>query len=248
MVEQLGEIACGAVLFTMHHCRNLFIIIIWISLINLSSTLPGKCKFQEAWLTNPQYSKWIGRGSSVNEAKCKACKKSFDVQNMGEAALKSHMKSKKHTDAFKGTFVAFQFRSELLSFLSVIVGKVMEKTPIAYSMARNLSCLDPKLTVKDKEVACGRFKIVLKKLVECKRVDIQDCDTLMSQYSEFADRAVQLNKSEFEEFDFTTQRLDTFLQKHIGQVRSLSRLWDVVKSLLSLSHGQASVERGFSIN
>ena len=70
MLEQLGEIGCGAVLFTMHHCRNLFIIVIWISyhLIHLSSIMPGKCKFQEAWLTDPQYSKWIGRGSSVNEA------------------------------------------------------------------------------------------------------------------------------------------------------------------------------------
>ena len=57
----------------------------------------------------------------------------------------------------------------------------------------------------------------------------------MSQYSEFADRAVQVNKSEFEEFDFTAQRLDTFLQKHIGQVSSLSRLQDVVKSLESFT-------------
>ena len=41
----------------------------------------------------------------------------------------------------------------------------MEKTPIAYSKARSLSCLDPKHTVKDKEVACASFNIVLKKLV-----------------------------------------------------------------------------------
>lgn len=67
--------------------------------------MPGKCKFQDAWLSNPQYNKWIERGSSSSEAKCKACKKTFAVQNMGEAAVKSHMKSKKHVDAVKGTFV-----------------------------------------------------------------------------------------------------------------------------------------------
>lgn len=63
--------------------------------------MPGKCKFQDAWLSDPQYNKWIERGSSSSEAKCKACKKTFAVQNMGEAAVKSHMKSKKHVDAVK---------------------------------------------------------------------------------------------------------------------------------------------------
>ena len=30
------------------------------------------------------------------EAKCKVCLKAFDVSNMGESALKSHKKGKKH--------------------------------------------------------------------------------------------------------------------------------------------------------
>lgn len=40
----------------------------------------------------------------------------------------------------------------------------------------------------------------------------------------------------------------TLLYETLGTKPSLSRVWNVVKILLVLSHGQASVERGFSIN
>ena len=59
----------------------------------------GKCLFSERWLTLPQYSRWLARGSSgIHKAYCCLCSKSFDISAMGEAALKSHMIGKKHVD------------------------------------------------------------------------------------------------------------------------------------------------------
>lgn len=145
-------------------------------------------------------------------------------------------------------FQIYQFKSEFQSFLTKIVSKLFEKTPIAYSLGRNLSCLDPKLIVADKEGCCAKFKVVLKKLVECQRLNIRSCDSLVLQYSEFLDLATKVETSTFEEFNFKVDRLDVFLQKHIGSVRSLSKLWDLLRELLILSHGQATVERGFSVN
>ena len=55
---------------------------------------------------------------------------------------------------------------------------------------------------------------------------------------------VGANLLAFKEFDFHKQRLDEFLQ----QSGSFRRLWDLMRMLLILSHGQASVEKGFSIN
>ena len=52
----------------------------------------------------------------------------------------------------------------------------------------------------------------------------------------------------FEECNFKVDRLDVFLQKHIDSVRSLSILWDLLREILILSNGQATVERGFSVN
>ena len=42
--------------------------------------------------------------------------------------------------------------------------------------------------------------------------------------------------------------LDTFLWKFLSPSSSFSSLTNVVKMLLILSHGEAQVERGFSVN
>jgi len=60
--------------------------------------MPGKCAFQEAWLSNPQFLIWIEHGKLSGQARCKVCLKDFDIQNIGEAAVKSHMKSKRQID------------------------------------------------------------------------------------------------------------------------------------------------------
>ena len=108
-------------------------------------------------------------------------------------------------------FQIYQFKSGFQSFLTTIVGKLFEKTPIAYTLARNLTCLDPNLIVTDKEGCCAKFNVVLSKLVKCRRLNIRACDSLVLQYSEFLDVAIKAEKSAFEEFNFKVDRLDIFL-------------------------------------
>lgn len=62
--------------------------------------MPSNCHFQIKWLENPEYKKWLDRGTVESKAKCSMCRKEFDISNMGEAALKSHKKSAKHTEFF----------------------------------------------------------------------------------------------------------------------------------------------------
>ncbi|KAK2174904.1 hypothetical protein NP493_768g01027 [Ridgeia piscesae] len=59
---------------------------------------------------------------------------------------------------------------------------------------------------------------------------------------------VSQNDSEFKEFSPDTDRLDTFFYKNMEGPLHFSKLWPFIKKLLILSHGQATVERGFSIN
>ena len=62
--------------------------------------MPGNCHFRDAWLENVVYKEWILKVSSKPDtARCKFCLSNFNVSNMGEAALKSHMKSEKHKQA-----------------------------------------------------------------------------------------------------------------------------------------------------
>ena len=60
--------------------------------------MPGKCKFNENWISNVVYKDWVLRDVSQHKARCRVCQKSFDISNMGEAALKSHMKGSKHVE------------------------------------------------------------------------------------------------------------------------------------------------------
>lgn len=54
--------------------------------------------FNSAWLKMDCYSYWLVQDKlkPSSTARCKICLKSFDIANMGEAALKSHMAGKKH--------------------------------------------------------------------------------------------------------------------------------------------------------
>jgi hypothetical protein len=54
--------------------------------------MPGKCKFLNKWLEQPQYHAWLRNSPDIHKAYCKCCKKSFDISSMGESALQSHMK------------------------------------------------------------------------------------------------------------------------------------------------------------
>jgi hypothetical protein len=54
--------------------------------------MPGKCKFLNKWLEQPQYHAWLRNGPDIHKAHCKCCNKSFDISSMGETALQSHLK------------------------------------------------------------------------------------------------------------------------------------------------------------
>ena len=54
------------------------------------------------------------------------------------------------------------------------------------------------------------------------------------------------HQSKLLEFNYKGGRFDDFYYTYIGNQEKYSTLWYVVKLLLILSHGQSSVERGFS--
>ncbi len=58
----------------------------------------GKCSFQVNWLKSPDYKDWLLPVPGDRfAARCSSCQKNFSVSHMGEYALKSHIKSKKHS-------------------------------------------------------------------------------------------------------------------------------------------------------
>ena len=63
----------------------------------------GNCVFNPSWLKKDCYKDWLVQDKlkPASNARCSKCLKTFDVRNMGEAALKSHMNGKKHQEQVK---------------------------------------------------------------------------------------------------------------------------------------------------
>ena len=56
----------------------------------------GKSVFSDLWLDKKEFADWLMHDDNKYSAACKVCKKTFDISNMGETAVKSHAKGVKH--------------------------------------------------------------------------------------------------------------------------------------------------------
>merc|ERR1711874_542253 len=72
--------------------------------------------------------------------------------------------------------------------------------------------------------------------------------TALDEFQKFVD--VNTDNIEFENFVFHKEeyRLDEFYYRLMYNKSQYTHAWEIVRKLLVLSHGQAAVERGFSIN
>ena len=61
------------------------------------NVIMGKCVFHNEWAEVEEFSDWLLRvENDRHSARCSVCYKAFDVSNMGEGAVRSHMKGQKH--------------------------------------------------------------------------------------------------------------------------------------------------------
>ena len=143
---------------------------------------------------------------------------------------------------------AMDFKMKSKQCLATAVAKIQEKCPLKYSMTRNLSCLDPVCLAKDRKDCATRFKRILNKLVDLNQIRENQCDRIQREYETFLDDTVAKNASCFLDYDYSEERIDMFLGKYLNGDKKFSNLWIVARKCLIVSHGQAAVERGFSIN
>ncbi|GBM14381.1 hypothetical protein AVEN_246553-1 [Araneus ventricosus] len=87
---------------------------------------------------------------------------------------------------------------------------------------------------------------VVNSMIEAKHVDENVCDVILMEFEDYLDN-VALKHSDFSEFSPENLRVDEFFYETMNTNKSRN-LWKMVEMLLLLSHGQATVEKGFSIN
>ena len=144
---------------------------------------------------------------------------------------------------------AMGLRHECRAFSREIVTRILMKAPTKFSTVRNLSCLDPRQMAADPNGCCAKLRKVLQTLVNSGKLVAEKCDDILRQYTDLVTYAILPKKDELSAFDpfDNGHRVDVFLERYLNGFE-FADLWSTVKMLLLLSHGQASIERGFSVN
>ena len=89
---------------------------------------------------------------------------------------------------------------------------------------------------------------MLTKLVDKKWRISEQADDIWMQYKKLVSEVKQFHKDKFARFKFEKDQLDTFFFETLNQQKTYEGLWCIIQLLLTLSHGQAAVERGFLVN
>ena len=140
-----------------------------------------------------------------------------------------------------------KFCEESRSVVSDIVIKLFERSPILCKMVRFSTVFGPAVFLTlDKPPLQKRLKGLLVSLMHHKILSSQ-CDSVVVEHSNLYNNNFILLRSIFEDFNEATDRLDNFwFQK--AKISHFKTLAFVAKLVLTLFHGQAFVEREFSIS
>ena len=141
-----------------------------------------------------------------------------------------------------------EFRKECEVMLQTTVSKMQERSPLKYNLARKLVSMDPRLMVSNPDNATKMFQQVLQILIENRWKTPEVADTVLAQYRKFVFNAKKYHPEKFSSFKSGEDRLDSFLSETLQAQEEYQELWLTMQLLLTLSHGQAMVERGFSVN
>ena len=120
--------------------------------------------------------------------------------------------------------------------------KLRQRSPLIYKLARAAACLSPKLVQRNSLLAEKRLGKLVQIFHENGHIKANSTDLAKQQFSKC------LAEIDFLTFDLKRDRLDDFYGKNIGQKAEYKDLFSVVKIVLTLSHGNAFVESGHSVN
>ena len=141
-----------------------------------------------------------------------------------------------------------EFRKECESMLVTIVVKIQERSPLKYNFARKLASLDPRVMVSNPDQAIKMFQEVLQRLIETRWKTSEEADTVLAEHRKLISDAKRYHPDKLSSFKITTDRLDSFLFEVLQNQNESQQLWITMQLILTVSHGQATVERGFSVN
>ena len=138
-----------------------------------------------------------------------------------------------------------KFCKHCVKILVKLIEKLKERSPLSYGVVRNAVCFVPSEMVNHGATSELRAKNLIQKLYDLKLLSSQEADKAKQEYQAFLTSVAVTDQDKFLSYDMDKNRLDSFLSGYMKGVTKFANLWKVI---FTLSHGQADIERGFSIN
>ena len=140
-----------------------------------------------------------------------------------------------------------EIKKEFQQLIIDMVCQIDWKSPLGSNLLLSVSVLHPQfLSSRPRSTVLDRWKIVLTHILKLNILSTKCCDEAMSEFKLFLDGNVMKFKEKLMEFP-KDEHLDELYFDTLG-VSRFKKLASVVALVLTLSHGQASVERSFSQN
>ena len=128
------------------------------------------------------------------------------------------------------------FKKECKSFILNVLLKLQEHCPLKYSILRNASSLSLQNMVRSNQECSLRFRALVDKLYNLKKISDKTADNSKDQYDRFLKSVQFEHKESFLKSNFKEDRLDKLLGMYLSSEEQYKELW-------SICH----IERGFSV-
>ena len=166
--------------------------------------------------------------------------------NIAREQIRSLISDKKITTEDK-----LKFKEEAREMYTIFLTHMKEKSPGRLPLTKYIRCLNPELMKesKNKDFVVENFSKMCTVFRKCGLLQIEEIDDLVHDYTKFLKQCK--NDQAFLTFKINKKgvRLDELFYGALNGQAQYKDLWEkVIAKALVLSHGQATVERGFSQN
>ena len=140
------------------------------------------------------------------------------------------------------------YKRNVYEFVVSTVEKMFDRIPVESTIIWNAIVFNPaKMIATQTDELHKKATSILTKFINLNLLTPTVCDQILKEYKVFLRNDIVFSCGKFSNYDKQKDRLDTFFFS-LPAIKKYVNLAFVIKMILTLSHGQAGVERSFSIN
>ena len=141
-----------------------------------------------------------------------------------------------------------KFKKEAQCFVVSTSKKIFDRSPFTCEFVRYCAVVNLVALVSCEQKSCQKhLKLLLNELMKQNILSPSECNADVMDFTSFCSNKFKKFRKKFEESKEESNRLNNFFFQNVN-IQNYKILSFVVKLVLTLSHGQASVERQFNVN